>query len=113
MWPCDCRHFPSSSLPSPPAVVDFFNRVNLMYGTIADFCTDANCPKMSGGPKFEYYWTDGDKYKKPTALTAPKVRTQCHCSDVTSEPHVGPVVWITYIHTYMWLQYVRMCVCVC
>lgn len=53
-------------------VVDFFNRVNLMYGTIADFCTDANCPKMSGGPKFEYYWTDGDKYKKPTALTAPK-----------------------------------------
>ena len=28
---------------------------------------------MSGGPKFEYYWTDGDKYKKPTALPAPTV----------------------------------------
>ena len=26
---------------------------------------------MSGGPKYEYYWADGDQYKKPTALSAP------------------------------------------
>ena len=25
---------------------------------------------MSGGPKFEYLWADGNKYKKPTALPA-------------------------------------------
>ncbi|KAF2356985.1 MOB kinase activator family [Trinorchestia longiramus] len=51
-------------------VVDFFNRVNLIYGTICDYCTEATCPTMSGGPKFEYLWVDGKVYKKPTALPA-------------------------------------------
>ena len=32
-------------------VVDFYNRINLVYGTISDFCTDESCPKMSGGPR--------------------------------------------------------------
>lgn len=27
---------------------------------------------MSGGPKFEYLWADGNKYKKPTKLPAPQ-----------------------------------------
>lgn len=27
---------------------------------------------MSGGPKYEYLWADTDKYKKPTALSAPQ-----------------------------------------
>lgn len=27
---------------------------------------------MSGGPKFEYLWADGGKYKKPTPLPAPQ-----------------------------------------
>lgn len=27
---------------------------------------------MSGGPKFEYFWADGHKYKKPTKLPAPQ-----------------------------------------
>ena len=58
-----------------------------MYGTIADFCTEKNCPKMSGGQKFEYYWTDGDKYKKPTALAAPTVGMQGLCTDVIHELH--------------------------
>ncbi|XP_047125368.1 MOB kinase activator 3A isoform X2 [Hydra vulgaris] len=52
-------------------VVDFYNRINLIYGTISDVCTEASCPVMSGGPKYEYYWADGEKYKKPTALSAP------------------------------------------
>lgn len=26
---------------------------------------------MSGGPKYEYLWADGDKYKKPIPLPAP------------------------------------------
>jgi hypothetical protein len=56
-------------------VVDFFNRINLMYGTICDFCTSTTCPVMSGGPKYEYYWSDGDKYKKPTAVPAPNYIT--------------------------------------
>ncbi|KAM6301643.1 LOW QUALITY PROTEIN: MOB kinase activator 3B [Podargus strigoides] len=53
-------------------VVDFFNRINLIYGTICEFCTEKTCPVMSGGPKYEYRWQDDMKYKKPTALPAPQ-----------------------------------------
>ncbi|GAB1605142.1 MOB kinase activator 3B-like isoform X1 [Argonauta hians] len=52
-------------------VVDFFNRINLLYGTICEHCTEKTCPTMSGGPKYEYHWCDGVNYKKPTALPAP------------------------------------------
>jgi len=51
-------------------VVDFFNRINLLYGTVADCCTPTTCPTMSGGPKYEYLWQDGDEYKRPTQLPA-------------------------------------------
>ncbi|KAH8403285.1 hypothetical protein KR222_009705 [Zaprionus bogoriensis] len=53
-------------------VVDFFNRINLIYGTVSEYCTEATCPTMSGGSRYEYLWADGDLYKKPTALPAPK-----------------------------------------
>ncbi|XP_059489357.1 MOB kinase activator-like 3 isoform X2 [Neocloeon triangulifer] len=53
-------------------VVDFFNRINLIYGTVSDQCTAETCPTMSGGPRYEYLWADGNKYKKPTALPAPQ-----------------------------------------
>ena len=33
-------------------VVDFFNRLNLIYGAVSEFCTDISCPVMSGGPKY-------------------------------------------------------------
>jgi hypothetical protein len=52
-------------------VVDFFNRINLIYGTISEYCTKESCPMMSGGPKYEYKWADGETYKKPTRLPAP------------------------------------------
>lgn len=51
-------------------VVDFFNRINLIYGTVSEFCTEKSCPIMSGGPRYEYRWQDGDQYKKPTKLPA-------------------------------------------
>ncbi|CAB3386191.1 Hypothetical predicted protein [Cloeon dipterum] len=53
-------------------VVDFFNRINLIYGTVSDQCTEESCPTMCGGQKYEYLWADGNKYKKPTALPAPQ-----------------------------------------
>ena len=34
------------------AAVDFFNQVNLLYGTLTEFCTAENCPTMSAGPKY-------------------------------------------------------------
>lgn len=51
-------------------IVDFFNRINLIYGAIAEVCTDESCPTMSGGKRYEYHWCDGDKYKKPTSVPA-------------------------------------------
>ncbi|CAL2040290.1 hypothetical protein CAEBREN_20093 [Caenorhabditis brenneri] len=52
--------------------VDFFNRINLMYGTISDVCTRESCPTMCGGSRYEYLWQDGLEYKKPTRLPAPQ-----------------------------------------
>jgi MOB kinase activator 1 len=59
--------------------VDVFNQLNLLYGSIHEFCTDESCPVMyvsslywcesglslrasrSAGPKYEYQWMDGVK----------------------------------------------------
>ena len=29
--------------------VDFFNQINMLYGTITEFCTEETCPIMSAG----------------------------------------------------------------
>lgn len=52
--------------------VDFFNQINMLYGTITEFCTEENCPVMSAGPKYEYHWADGQTVKKPIKCSAPK-----------------------------------------
>ncbi|XP_029025470.1 MOB kinase activator 1B isoform X1 [Betta splendens] len=52
--------------------VDFFNQINMLYGTITDFCTEESCPVMSAGPKYEYHWADGTSIKKPIKCSAPK-----------------------------------------
>ena len=41
------------------AAVDFFHQVNMLYATLADFCTPDSCPSMSAGPKYKYFWSDG------------------------------------------------------
>jgi len=50
--------------------LQFYNAASLIYGTCAEFCTEESCPTMSAGPKYEYLWRDGDKYKKPTRVPA-------------------------------------------
>lgn len=52
--------------------VDFFNQINMLYGTITEFCTEENCAVMSAGPKYEYHWADGHTVKKPIKCSAPK-----------------------------------------
>ncbi|VDI25662.1 Hypothetical predicted protein [Mytilus galloprovincialis] len=52
--------------------VDFFNQINMLYGTITEFCTEETCPVMSAGPKYEYHWADGQTVKKPIKCSAPK-----------------------------------------
>lgn len=54
------------------AAVDFFNQINMLYGTITEFCTEDSCPIMSAGPKYEYHWADGHTVKKPIKCSAPK-----------------------------------------
>lgn len=52
--------------------VDFYNAISMLYATLADYCTDAKCPTMCAGPKYEYRWADGVRVKKPIACSAPK-----------------------------------------
>jgi len=52
--------------------VDFFNEINLLYGVVAEFCTESSCPVMCAGPKYEYMWADGAQIRKPIAVSAPK-----------------------------------------
>lgn len=52
--------------------MDFFNQINMLYGTITEFCTEESCPIMSAGPKYEYHWADGHTVKKPIKCSAPK-----------------------------------------
>eukprot|EP01120_Amphizonella_sp_Union-15-10_P004584 TRINITY_DN1522_c0_g1_i1.p1 TRINITY_DN1522_c0_g1~~TRINITY_DN1522_c0_g1_i1.p1 ORF type:complete len:220 (+),score=29.75 TRINITY_DN1522_c0_g1_i1:105-764(+) len=52
--------------------VDFFNQINLLYGSITEFCTPKSCSVMSAGPKYEYLWADGEKVKKPIKCSAPE-----------------------------------------
>ena len=60
--------------------VDFFNQINMLYGTITDFCTEDQCPIMSAGPKYEYHWADGQTVKKPIKCSA------CSCCDNIKTP---------------------------
>lgn len=52
--------------------VDFFNQINLLYGSVSEFCTPQSCPTMSAGECYEYLWADGDKIKKPIKCSAPE-----------------------------------------
>lgn len=34
------------------SAVDFFNQINMLYGTITEFCTETSCSVMSAGPRY-------------------------------------------------------------
>lgn len=51
--------------------VDFYNEINMLYGSIADYCTKESCPVMSAGTH-TYLWADGVKIKKPISVSAPE-----------------------------------------
>ncbi|KAJ1508989.1 MOB kinase activator 1B [Coelomomyces lativittatus] len=52
--------------------VDFYNQINMLYGSIAEYCTTESCPVMSAGKKYEYHWCDGVQIKKPIKVSAPQ-----------------------------------------
>ena len=49
---------------------DFFRQIDMLYGTLTDYCTDESCPLMSAGPKYTYLWADGYRIKKPIECSA-------------------------------------------
>ncbi|CAO0794582.1 unnamed protein product [Mucor circinelloides] len=49
---------------------EFFNHINMFYGSITDFCTPNMCPSMSAGPGVEYTWVDASS--KKIKLSAPQ-----------------------------------------
>ena len=58
--------FPTRTCPSPICLchllqewlavntVDFYNAVSMLYGTLAEFCTEKSCEVMSASSKYEY-----------------------------------------------------------
>lgn len=73
-------------------VVDFYNQINMLYGTIAEVCTRQNCPVMNAGPKVEYYWADGTTVKRPIRLSAPEYcdRLFAWCQDQLDDETIFP-----------------------
>ncbi|KAF2190653.1 maintenance of ploidy protein MOB2 [Zopfia rhizophila CBS 207.26] len=53
-------------------VVDFYNQINLLYGSITEFCSPQSCPEMKATDEFEYLWQDNENFKKPTKMPAPE-----------------------------------------
>lgn len=55
-------------------VVDFYNQINMLYGTITEFCSPKTCPRMIATEEYEYLWQDSSdsRYKKPTKMSAPE-----------------------------------------
>ncbi|KAI8875088.1 Mob1/phocein [Backusella circina FSU 941] len=51
-------------------VFEFFNHVNVFYGSLSYFCTVQTCPTMSAGPGVEYTWSDSNS--KKIRLPAPE-----------------------------------------
>ncbi|KAH9129683.1 hypothetical protein LEN26_005685 [Aphanomyces euteiches] len=72
-------------------VIDFYNEISLLYGTISELCTATTCPEMAAGPSFSYLWAD-DNGGAPTACPAPVYVSKLltWVDDKISDPTVFP-----------------------
>ncbi|OWB59081.1 hypothetical protein B5S28_g5209 [[Candida] boidinii] len=54
-------------------VVDFYNQINMLYGTITEFCSPNSCPRMIATQEYEYLWQDPTNrlQKQPVSMSAP------------------------------------------
>ena len=52
-------------------ISDFHNQVSLLYATMEEYCTEATCPTMNAGPKYEYLWADNE-HPEPVKVSAHK-----------------------------------------
>ncbi|CCE62805.1 hypothetical protein TPHA_0D01650 [Tetrapisispora phaffii CBS 4417] len=51
--------------------VDFYNQINMLYGTITEFCSPQSCPRMIATNEYEYLWSF-QKDQPPVSVSAPK-----------------------------------------
>jgi hypothetical protein len=53
-------------------VIEFYNKINTIFGEIFNCCTSVTCPKMTAGDSYLYLWRDPNSqdYKKPTEVRA-------------------------------------------
>lgn len=71
----------NSLLAAPPGVtvgdwlivnlVDFLQRVELLYSSCSLFCTSDTCPMFNSGPQYCYFWEDDDS-PQPIQVSAPE-----------------------------------------
>eukprot|EP01128_Nolandella_sp_AFSM9_P002793 TRINITY_DN13182_c0_g1_i1.p1 TRINITY_DN13182_c0_g1~~TRINITY_DN13182_c0_g1_i1.p1 ORF type:complete len:219 (+),score=22.51 TRINITY_DN13182_c0_g1_i1:79-735(+) len=75
-------------------VIDFYNQINMLYGLVFARCTEVTCPTMQASSRFEYLWVDGDQYKTPVALSAPKYieLLMKWVNDLIANPKIFPVL---------------------
>ncbi|KAJ3448003.1 mob kinase activator-like [Anaeramoeba flamelloides] len=48
--------------------IEFQNTAKLLFQLIQERCTTETCPKMTAGPRYEYYWKEGKKLVQTTYL---------------------------------------------
>ncbi|QHS73917.1 Mob1p [Saccharomyces paradoxus] len=51
--------------------VDFYNQINMLYGSITEFCSPQTCPRMIATNEYEYLWAF-QKGQPPVSVSAPK-----------------------------------------
>jgi len=52
-------------------VLDFYNRTNLLFGAIEEYCDEEKFPEMTAGPNYIYYWAE-EGSKKAQSVPARK-----------------------------------------
>lgn len=67
--------FPPVGMPNNDWVIinliDFLQRIELLYSSCSLFCTSDTCPLFNAGPKYIYFWLD-DNSKNPVQISAPE-----------------------------------------
>lgn len=63
---CNINHWLSTH------TIDFYNIINIVRGTLTEFCTPLTCPVMCAGSRYEYLWKDDKQYYKAVKVSAPE-----------------------------------------
>lgn len=72
-------------------VVDFYNQINMLYGTITEFCSPTTCPRMIATNEYEYLWSF-ERGAAPVSVSAPKY-VEClmrWCQDQFDDENIFP-----------------------